>query len=95
MTQSLCTVPLRSWPEAGGCQNHSGCLCGAEGPEQRPVSSLAGDLPATTYKTVQDADLSCQYLEKMLLCYGEIHTTLKNSYVLSNWFNKKVKSLTA
>lgn len=48
-TCCFCPVPLRSRPEAGRHQDHSGCLCGAEGPEQRPVSSVAGDLPVTTY----------------------------------------------
>lgn len=65
-TLTLCTVPLRPWPEAGGRQDHSGCLCGAEGPEQRPVLSVAGDLPVTTDETVQDderVEKISEYLE--------------------------------
>lgn len=45
-------VPPWSWPQAGGHQNNPVHLCGTEGPEQRLVPSVAGDLPVTTYKAV-------------------------------------------
>lgn len=51
------TVPPRSRPQAGGRQDHPVCLRGPEGPEQRLVPSVAGDLPVTTYKTVQNVML--------------------------------------
>lgn len=49
----FCTVPPRSRPQAGELEDHPVCLCGAEGPEQRLVPSVAGNLPVATSKTVQ------------------------------------------
>ena len=50
----VCTVSSRAWPQAGQHQDHPVCLSGAEGPEQRLVPSVAGDLPVAAYKTVQN-----------------------------------------
>lgn len=53
----VCTVPSWPRPQAGGRQDHPVCFCGTEGPEQRLVPSVAGDLPVTTNQTVQSIAL--------------------------------------
>lgn len=47
-------VPPWTRPEAGGPQDHPVRLSGAEGPEQRLVLPVAGDLPATANQTVKE-----------------------------------------
>lgn len=48
-----CAVPSWTRPEAGGPQDHPVCVSGTEGPEQRLVPPVAGDLPVTANKTVR------------------------------------------
>lgn len=49
-----CAVPSWTRPEAGGPQDHPVCVSGTEGPEQRLVPPVAGDLPVTANKTVRE-----------------------------------------
>lgn len=49
MCALVCTVPPQSWPQAAGHQDDPVYFCGTEGPEQRLVPSVAGNLPVTTY----------------------------------------------
>lgn len=55
ITLYVLVFTVLSWPrpQAGGRQDHPVCLCGTEGPEQRLVPSVAGDLPVTANQTVQ------------------------------------------
>lgn len=63
----VCTVSPRAWPQAGQHQDHPVCLSGAEGPEQRLVPSVAGDLPAAAYKTVQNVVFGVKLLNVLLI----------------------------
>lgn len=51
-----CAVPSRTRPEAGRPQDHPVCVSGTKRPEQRLVSPVAGNLPATANKTVRVDD---------------------------------------
>lgn len=61
----LCVLSVSSRPrlQTAGHQDHPVSICGSEGPEQRPVSSVAGDLPVTTYQTVSSFHSFCSFLD--------------------------------
>lgn len=48
-----CVVSSQPRAQAGGLEDDPECVCGAKGPEQRAVPSLARDLPVTAYETVR------------------------------------------